>query len=189
MLAAVYEAARDVQLFCEARNWRFCFIGGVAVQRWGEPRQTKDADLTLLTGFGDELKYINELLAAYAARRDDAREFALANRVLLLRHQRGVPLDFALGAFPFEENSIQRSSLWEAAPGVMLRTCCAEDLVVHKAFANRNIDWADVERIIQRQGRRLDIALIRRELAPLVELKEEPEILAELESIVRNQLT
>ena len=29
-------------------------MGGVALQRWGEPRLTQDVDLTLLTGFGDE---------------------------------------------------------------------------------------------------------------------------------------
>jgi len=35
-------------------DWRFCFIGGVAVQRWSTPRFTQDIDLTLITGFGDE---------------------------------------------------------------------------------------------------------------------------------------
>ena len=40
--------AADVQGFCESRRWRFCFIGGLALQRWGEPRETVDVDLTLL---------------------------------------------------------------------------------------------------------------------------------------------
>ncbi len=30
--------AADLQDFCEARDWRFCFIGGLALQRWGERR-------------------------------------------------------------------------------------------------------------------------------------------------------
>jgi hypothetical protein len=50
----ILEAARDFQTFCETNGWKFCFIGGLAVQRWGEPRQTQDADLTLITGFGQE---------------------------------------------------------------------------------------------------------------------------------------
>src|SRR5215204_5744004 len=59
MLTRVYDAASALQSFCEKENWRFCFIGGIAVQRWGEPRQTVDADLTFLTGFGAEEKFVD----------------------------------------------------------------------------------------------------------------------------------
>lgn len=45
--------ALDVQRECERHHWRFCFIGGLAVQHWGEPRFTRDVDMTLLTGFGN----------------------------------------------------------------------------------------------------------------------------------------
>ncbi len=61
----IFAAAYDLQCFCESEGWRFCFIGGIAVQRWGEPRFTQDADLTLLTGFGSEEPYIDRLLAHY----------------------------------------------------------------------------------------------------------------------------
>jgi len=44
----IFAAAYDLQTFCERAGWSFCFIGGIAVQRWGEPRFTQDADLTLL---------------------------------------------------------------------------------------------------------------------------------------------
>ena len=53
--------ASEVQSFCRDRDWQFCFIGGLALQRWGEPRLTGDIDLTILTGFGHETAYINEL--------------------------------------------------------------------------------------------------------------------------------
>lgn len=48
----VYRAAADLQDRCRASGWRFCVIGGLALQRWGEPRETIDVDVTLLTGFG-----------------------------------------------------------------------------------------------------------------------------------------
>ena len=41
-------AAAQLQAFLLRERWSFCFIGGVAVQRWGEPRFTRDIDLTLL---------------------------------------------------------------------------------------------------------------------------------------------
>ena len=42
----IFAAALEVQTFCRARIWRFCFIDGLTVQRWGEPRLTQDVDLT-----------------------------------------------------------------------------------------------------------------------------------------------
>lgn len=48
-MSPILEAAFQLQAFCAARSWRFCFIGGIVIARWGEPRTTADADLTLLT--------------------------------------------------------------------------------------------------------------------------------------------
>ena len=53
----VIRAAHELQLLCTAESWRFCLIGGLALQRWGEPRETIDVDLTLLTGFGEEDRF------------------------------------------------------------------------------------------------------------------------------------
>lgn len=169
----VYQTARDLQRVCESSNWRFCFIGGVAVQRWGEPRFTHDADLTLLTGFGGEPAYIERLLKDYDPRTSDAAEFALKSRVLLLKARNGIPVDISLGALDYEERMVGRASEWEAAKGTRLRTCSAEDLVVLKAFASRDLDWVDIRGIATRQSGKLDTALIFRELDPLLELKED----------------
>src|SRR5881409_384377 len=183
-LPRVLAAAGEMQRFCQQQGWRFCFIGGVAVQRWGEPRLTQDVDLTLLTGFGQEADFIEALLAEFRARRADAREFALLRRVLLLRTGSEVDVDVALGAFPFEERSVQRSSTWTWAEGQSLLTCSAEDLVVHKAFAGRDLDWGDVERVLIRQHGKLNLGQIRSELPPLLELKGESEALDKLERML-----
>lgn len=94
----LFAAAADIQQFCEERGWRSTIIGGVAVQRWGEPRQTRDVGLALLTGFGGEPAYIDALLERYASRRADSRQFALDHRVLLAAAPGGVPLDTSLAA-------------------------------------------------------------------------------------------
>jgi len=106
--------------------------------------------------------------------------FALRNRVLLLQTRRGVPLDVSLGAVPFEERSIERASDWKVGRGTSLRTCSAEDLIVHKAFAARPQDWLDIEGVLVRQGELLNRRLILRELRPLLELKEDESILPRL---------
>ena len=166
---------------CESEGWRYCFIGGLAVQRWGEPRETVDVDLTLVTGFSDETHFVSTLLARFEPRIDHAGEFARASRVLLLKASSGVGLDIALGGLPFEELAVSRSSLFTFPVDVPLRTCSAEDLVVLKAFADRPKDWVDVDGILIRQSGRFDWDHVRRQLAPLVELKEAPEILDRLE--------
>jgi len=145
-------AAAELQELLESRDWQFCFIGGLAVQAWSEPRYTRDVDLTLLTGFGGEEEFIDVLLANYEARVDDPKTFALTNRVLLIRDQRGIGIDVALGALPFEESAVQRSSEVEVYPEVMLRLCSPEDLVMMKAFAGREQDWMDVRMTIVRCG-------------------------------------
>ncbi|MHB8520298.1 MAG: nucleotidyl transferase AbiEii/AbiGii toxin family protein [Limisphaerales bacterium] len=181
----VFAAASDLQGFCEKADWKFCFIGGVAVQRWGKPRFTADADLTLLTGFGHEERFAEALLKRFLPRRANALEFALQYRVLLLQTAEGVPLDIAFGGLPFEENSIRRASPFEFPTGRSLLTCSAEDLIVHKTFAARDIDWFDVDGILARQWGKLDLDLVRRELKPLVDLQGRPESLARLEQKIR----
>jgi hypothetical protein len=183
-LPGVLGAAEEVQGLCERASFRFCFIGGVAVQRWGEPRLTQGVDLTVLTGFGQEEQYVDSLLATLSPRREDAREFALRHRVLLLRTASGVDVDVALGAFPFEVRSVDRASPWSWAAGHSLTTCCAEDLVVHKVFAGRDRDWADVEGILIRQYGKLDLKLARSELQPLLELKEQGEAMSKLGALI-----
>jgi hypothetical protein len=179
----VFKAAAELQAFCQSQNWRFCFIGGIALLRWGEPRETVDADLTLLTGFGGEEKFVNALLAKFAGRIPNAATFALERRVLLIRAGNGVGLDVALGGLPFEESVVQRSSEFTYPPNVVLRTCSAEDLIVMKAFASRGQDWVDVERVCVRQAGNLDWNYIWAQLRPLAELKGEPEIINRLEKI------
>ena len=183
-LPKLLEAASSMQDFVVSRGWRFCFIGGLVVQRWGIERATKDADLTVLTRFDDE-PVMDALLARFAARYAQPKEFAVRARVLFLQHENGVPIDVALGALDFEERAIERGSWWEARPGVRLFTCSADDLIVHKAFASRDRDWSDVDRILAVQRERLNVEQILTELRPLVELKEDSGIIPKLEWMMR----
>src|SRR4051812_15040496 len=126
MIAGLEElllVATKVQNLLVTHGWQFCFIGGVAVQRWGDPRFTRDIDLTLLTGFGQEEEFVDALLKELKPRRPDSREFALTSRVLLATTPGGVDVDIALGALPFEKDTIERASLWQLRPDIFLTTC------------------------------------------------------------------
>jgi hypothetical protein len=181
----LFAAALELQDFMEKRGWRFCFIGGLALARWGEPRATQDVDVSLFTGFGSEDRYIGELLAHFAPRVPQAADFARDSRVVLLRASNGIAADVALAAVPFEEEAVRRASAFEFAPGVSLVTCSAEDLLVLKAFAARDRDWVDVEGLVAQQAGRLDWDYIENQLRPLSAVKESPDILARLADIRR----
>ena len=159
--------------------------GSVSSVGWrcsgGEPRETVDVDLTLLTGFDGESRFVSVLMDAFEARIDDAAQFAAVNRVLLLRATSGVGLDIALGGLPFEELAVSRASLFTYPPDIPLRTCSAQDLIVLKAFADRPKDWLDIDGIIIRQSSHVDWPYIRAQLAPLAELKDAPELVDKLD--------
>jgi len=176
----LFEAAGQLQAFCDGQGWRSCFIGGLAVQRWGEPRVTLDVDLTVLAGYGGEGRFIDVLLAAYPARIADAGEFARRHRVVLLRTTDGVGIDVSLGALPFEERVVGGATLFSFGPGLDIRTCSAEDLIVLKLFASRPLDIRDAEGVAVRQQGRLDWRYIEDQLLPLAEVKDEPAILSAL---------
>jgi hypothetical protein len=180
----ILQAAVSLGWQLEIPGVPYCVIDGVAVQRWSEPRQTVDVDATLLTGFGRETSAIERLLIKFKNRINNPEEFALQNRILLLRSANGTDTDLSLGALPFEERLVERSSEWHVPRHGIIRTCSAEDLVVLKAFAGRPQDWIDVEKVIIRQGQRFNRPLIIEELTPLAELKEEPEILDHVQSLL-----
>lgn len=182
-MRSLFAAAADLEAFLIQQGWRYCFIGGIALQRWGQPRLTNDIDLTILAGFGNEAVYVDALLARYEARVSESRPFALKHRVLLLQSPDGIPIDIALGGIAFEERAVSRATRYEFLPGVSLLTCSAEDLIVLKAFADRPRDWADVESIIARQQASLEWDYVFEQLGPLSELKGTPEILDRLQRL------
>lgn len=178
-------AAADVLAFLEDRDIQSCLIGGLAVLRWGEQRATRDVDISVLSPYGEEAQVLDLLLERYQTRRADARAFALTSRVLLLRSAEGVEIDVALAAFPFEKETLDRSTPWTALPGLSLRTCSAEDLLVYKLVAARPRDLLDVESIVQRQQGKLDVERIRHWGGEFAELKEDPDLLRPFENALQ----
>ena len=98
----ILDAAIEVDGRLQQADLEYCLIGGIALQRWGEPRTTLDVDVTVMTDFGDEAAVIKRILPLFQQRVADAFDFALQSRVLLLKTDQGVGIDISLGALPFE---------------------------------------------------------------------------------------
>ena len=169
----LFQAAKELASFFWSRHWEYVFIGGLAVIRWGHLRTTTDIDVTLLTRYTDEEKFVSEILDRFQGRIDDAYEFAMKHRVLLVKATNGIDMDISLGGLPFEERMVWRSSEFLFTTENPIRTCSAEDLIVLKAFAGRDKDWSDIDSILVRLQGRLDFDGIFEELTPLCEMRED----------------
>ncbi|MBC7624894.1 MAG: hypothetical protein H7232_16085 [Aeromicrobium sp.] len=167
-------------------GYGFCFIGGLAFQRWGNPRYTQDVDLTVICPIGDEAEMVSKLASWFPSRMNQPLEFSVRSRIYLARLADGTPADIALGVLDFEYHAVERAVMFDFGVGDPLKICTAEDLIVFKAFAARDRDWFDVRSVVIRQNDKLNWRQIFTELEPLVEMKEQPEILATLRDIRAN---
>jgi len=171
------DALRLLKEFLESNQIRYMLIGGLALAIWGEERVTKDADAKVLIGD----RTIDEFRALVASRfllrpPPPGFEHRMSRLVVQVQLTPEVPADFLIGVLPYEEQAVQRAVRREIA-GVVVPVCTPEDLIIHKAIANRPIDWMDIERVLIRQGNQLDQQYVERWLIEFADALEQPEIL------------
>lgn len=178
-----FETAWRLHRFLTARSIPYAIIGGIAVQRWGQPRLTRDVDITVLLPPGQEEVTLREFVAEFPARIKDAVPFALEHRVLPVDVPGAGEADLSLGLPGYEEHVIARAVPYDLGEGREVRLCSAEDLIIHKALAGRPQDVLDIEGIVARQGSMLDVGYLRRWLEELASVADDPEVTARFERI------
>jgi len=137
-------------------------VGGLAVAARGEPRFTRDADVTIVVP--------DAALPGVVSRAADAGFRALAGDPVAFARSHGVipceriadgwRVDLILAMSPYEEAAVARATL-ERAEDVLLPIATAEDLVVLKLLAGRPQDLDDVRSVVARAGAALDRTAIR----------------------------
>ncbi|MEW6102695.1 MAG: nucleotidyl transferase AbiEii/AbiGii toxin family protein [bacterium] len=175
-----FNALLEIHNFFTKEDIPYVIIGGIALQNWGEPRFTKDIDICILVNFGEEKRVIEKILSHFSGRISDALDFAIKNRVCLVWSRDEIEIDISLGIPGYEEEAIKRAIDCPLNKG-FVRICSAEDLIIHKAVAGRAQDLADIEGIIIRQGKRLDVDYIRNWLKEFSRALEMDEILNRFE--------
>lgn len=160
-------------------------IGGIAAIARGVPRQTIDIDATI-EAQGLDISEAFRVLDRheFEPRIERADEFARQRLVLLLRHRpSGVRVDLSLAWLPFERDALARASSFDFG-GVSVRVVTVEDLIVLKAVAWRLRDRDDIERLLIRHKRSVDLQQIRATLVQLFGMLEEPERLEDFDRLV-----
>lgn len=180
----LFQEALDLQKVLQKNGITFCFIGGVALQRWGEVRQTEDVDLTIFCELGKE-SHVFEVLDDYLESRvGDSGEIFSVGRMYLGVSPKGKQVDISIGYTPYERRMMARAVDQDYGLVAPLHICSAIDLTVMKAVAGRLRDWADIQRIIQRSGETMDWDLVYTELTPLLAMAGRDEHLTRLKKMV-----
>jgi hypothetical protein len=131
-------------------------IGGVAVAAWGEPRVTRDVDLKVQLGRDDAERLLAALAPDYVSLLPDSRKALRQQAMVFVQDAAGTRLDLLLADTPYDALAIQRGRHVELQPGVTIRVCRPEDLVIYKLISTRLRDHEDAQGIVRRQGSNLD---------------------------------
>jgi hypothetical protein len=110
--------------------------------------------------------------------------FARQSRMILIRASNHCDVDIALGLPGYEDEVMRRAVDYDLETGKAVRICSAEDLIIHKCVSGRPQDISDVNGIIMRQNKRLDVAHIRKWLRAFAEITD-PEVLKRFERAMR----
>src|SRR5438552_9935109 len=86
---------------------RHMVIGGFAVTIWGEPRFTRDLDVTISVASEDLLRTIDLVRSEFQTLVADPAKFVNETRVLPIM-VRSVPVDLIFAALPYEDAAIAR---------------------------------------------------------------------------------
>ncbi|MFQ6047347.1 MAG: nucleotidyl transferase AbiEii/AbiGii toxin family protein [Gemmatimonadales bacterium] len=139
------------------RRLPFMLIGGQAVLLHGRPRLTEDIDVTLGVS-PEELPALEDICRSLglAPLPTDPEQFVRETLVLPVSDpDTAIRVDFIFSTTPYERQAIERAEKI-ALSGEWVPFAAAEDLIIHKLFAGRAVDWEDAVSVVKRKGQTLD---------------------------------
>jgi predicted nucleotidyltransferase len=166
-------------------NIPYMIIGGQAVLLYGEPRLTRDIDITL----GVNTEYVNELLKVIRELSlkpipENIKLFVQQTMVLpALEETTGIRVDFIFSFTTYEIEAIKRARKIT----IMGQEVCfasPEDVIVHKIFAGRPRDIEDVRSIILK-NLDIDNQYIRRWLKEFDKSSDKKDFLKTFEEVLK----
>lgn len=170
----------------DGREIPYMIIGGQAVLLHGEPRLTRDVDVTL--GISTEkLDQVLELISTIPLEPlVDPQDFTMQTMVLPCKnHENHIRVDFIFSFSPYERQAMNRVSKVEVG-GVSVKFSSPEDLIIHKVFAGRPRDMEDAKGVLLKNPE-MNLAYIRHWLNELSMAVSEP-FLDRFEEVLKESL-
>lgn len=168
-------------------NLPYMIIGGQAILLYGEPRLTRDIDITI----GVNTDYLDKLLSITRELNlrpipKDIESFVTQTMVLpAIDESTGIRVDFIFSFTPYETEAIRRAKeVVILGQGVSFAT--PEDVIIHKIFAGRPRDREDVRRVVVKNPA-IDYGYIRKWLKEFdLATEDRGDFSATFEDIVRD---
>jgi hypothetical protein len=163
----------------------YMIIGGQAVLLYGEPRLTRDIDITLGLNV-DSLDRLLEAVQELSLKPlpEDTPAFVKETMVLpTLDEPTGIRVDFIFSYTPYETIAIQRARKITIL-NQKVNFAAPEDLVIHKIFAGRPRDLEDV-RVVLLKNPNIDRAYVQKWLKEFDASSSQFEFFQCFEDIVR----
>lgn len=176
------EALAALDAFLRSHGISYAIIGGIANAVRGEPRATHDADLKVLIEGMTVAEFRSLVETRFKPYRRPWLGRAESSLIVSVEVEPEMVVDMLVAVLPYEALAIQRAEPVQIE-GVVLPICTAEDLIIHKAIADRPKDWMDIEKILLRQRGKLDVAYVRDWLQQFAEALEKPEIVIRFEKL------
>jgi hypothetical protein len=154
-------------------NIPYMVIGGQAVLLYGEPRLTRDIDITLGVSTNQLDKILGVVETIGLNPLVDPETFTMKTMVLPCRSpDTDIRVDFIFSFSPYEQQAMERVRIVQMGNG-NVKFASAEDLIIHKIFAGRPRDLEDVENVLIKNPE-VDIAYVRHWLTELSDVVKKP---------------
>ena len=127
----------------------YMVIGGQAVLLYGEPRLTRDIDVTLGIGVS-ELARIKKVLPAMGLKVLVKKDQEFVERTMVLPtkdRESDIRVDFIFSFSPYERQAIGRAKNIKVGR-TQVKFASLEDLVIHKVVSGRPRDLEDIKSIL-----------------------------------------
>jgi len=133
-------------------------IGGFAVTVWGEPRFTRDLDVTISVPPDKFAQTVDLISSRFTSLSQDPLKFATETRVLPILVE-SVPVDLIFAALPYEQDAIARARPIKLK-NATVPVCSPEDLILHKIVSQRPRDHEDIEGVFRYRHADLDYSYL-----------------------------
>ncbi len=143
------ELLKKIAEALERYNIPYMIIGGQAVLLYGEPRLTRDIDITLGIDIGElqrVLSVVRDL--GFEIPLEEIESFVQQTMVLpAVDKTSRIRIDFIFSFTPYEREAIRRARKIKIL-GQEVSFASVEDVIIHKIFAGRDRDIEDIKNIL-----------------------------------------
>lgn len=142
----------------------YIIIGGQAVLVYGEPRLTRDIDVTLGVNI-DRLDEIMNIVRKVEAEiiPEDPEKFVKQTYVLPVKTENNIRVDFIFSFTPYERQACDRANKIKIKD-IFVNFGSPEDIIILKVFAGRPRDLEDVKSILVK-NQSVDLPYVKKWLA------------------------